>query len=153
MQDLSARIIMKRVDNAIHSLLRQDPYLLQKDVNERSISHRLAMYLQDEFEDWDVDCEYNRNYDDIKTLEFPAEDTSVFDTHAVTVYPDIIVHRRGSDNNLLVIEVKKTTNNNAGDWDVRKLRSYKDQLRYGYAVFLRLRTGVEHCEIAEIRWL
>jgi hypothetical protein len=32
------------------------------------------------------------------------------DTAAITVFPDIIVHHRGLEDNLLVIEMKKTIN-------------------------------------------
>ena len=38
-------------------------------------------------------------------LSIPA--ASADDTNSVTVFPDIIVHRRGTAQNLLVVEVKE----------------------------------------------
>lgn len=153
MERLNCDEVKSRLLAALNKLLERDSYLLVKNVNERSISYRLAMYLQEEFGQWNVDCEYNRNYDDMKTLELPRKDTSFSDTDAVTVFPDIIVHNRGSANdNLLVIEVKKSSNRDSGDWDIKKLRAYKDQLRYEHAVFLRLTTGAERGGIEEIDW-
>jgi len=58
-----------KVANAISCLLEIDSYLLEIDVNERTITHRLAMYLQEEFEDWDVDCEYNRYIYQVKQIK------------------------------------------------------------------------------------
>ena len=49
--------LKQKVARAIDRLFRRDESLFKLDVNERSIAHRLAAYLQDEFGDeWDVDC-------------------------------------------------------------------------------------------------
>ena len=61
--------VKRAVSNALNELLKLDFYLLTTNINERSISHRLAVYLQLQFPDWDVDCEYNRNHDDVKRLQ------------------------------------------------------------------------------------
>jgi hypothetical protein len=99
------------VHRAIATLLAEDQYLLVNDVNERSITHKLADYLQREFPDTNVDCEYNKNHDDTKRLRLPPKtDIRSDDLDAHTVFPDIIVHKRNTDENLLVIEVKKSTN-------------------------------------------
>jgi hypothetical protein len=58
----------KQVVATIREFLRRDRALLIYDVNERSVTHRLAGYVQTQFRGWDVDCEYNRNYDDPKRL-------------------------------------------------------------------------------------
>ena len=133
--------IKSGVTAAIAELLKHDSYLLEKDVNERSISHRLAVYLELQFSGWNVDCEYNRNHDDVKRLQLESRTTNDQDTEAVTVFPDIIIHRRSSDENLLVIEMKKTSSRKNGDYDKRKLKAFKDELHYTYAAFLLLETG------------
>ncbi|MFZ2390155.1 MAG: hypothetical protein WAW69_20360 [Polaromonas sp.] len=46
---------------ALTSLLERDGYLLEIDVNERSISYRFGMYLQALLPQWDVECEFNRD--------------------------------------------------------------------------------------------
>lgn len=92
------------------------------------------------FHDWHVDCEYNREGHDPKTLAFSAEVASPDDTEGNTVYPDIIVHHRGEQDNLLVVEAKKMGNHRGDDHDFRKLIAFRRQLKYRYAVFLRLGT-------------
>jgi hypothetical protein len=52
--------VERKVKCSINKLMEFDDFLLEKDVNERSITHKLAEYMQQEFKDWDVDCEYNR---------------------------------------------------------------------------------------------
>ena len=92
---------------ALIKLLKFDRFLLENNLNERTISHKLAFYLSAEFKEWDVDFEYNRNHDGIKRLILCREEIENTDTEAKTVFPDIIVHERNSDNNLLIIEIKK----------------------------------------------
>lgn len=144
----SANEVYRRMDQSIAQLLEKDCYLLQIDANERAISHRLGMYMQLLFTDWHVDCEYNRNLDQPKRLEqyeefFDEEQRvwSIAETDPITVFPDIIVHERGTRNNLLVVEMKKTTSKVSSDFDYMKLREFKDQYRYPYALFLKLITG------------
>jgi hypothetical protein len=62
------------------------------------------------------------------------------DTDARTVFPDIIVHRRGSGRNYLVIEVKKSTNPDSRETDFEKLQGYKAQLGYRFALYLEFAT-------------
>jgi hypothetical protein len=134
--------IERRVVRAADSLLLHHGYLLEHDVNERSLTHHLANRLEGEFEGWGVDCEFNRNHDIVKRLNLPPrENIRADDLHATTVFPDIIVHRRSTDDNLVVIEVKKSTNPTPDTWDMRKLEAFQSQLRYMVAVFLRFRTG------------
>ena len=76
--------VKRRVIAAICALYRHDRELLDVDANERSITHKLAEHLQREFPGWHVDCEYNRVGREPRRLE------------AKTVFPDIIVHRRGN---------------------------------------------------------
>lgn len=138
--------IWEKVEKALEKLCEQDTFLLENNVNERSISHKLATYLQEVFEEWDVDCEYNRDHhnpDLIKRLVRFIGSGRTDDEHARTVFPDIIVHHRGKRENLLVIEIKKSTNRDwDGELDKEKLTAYKGQeLGYRYALFLTFYTG------------
>ena len=58
--DPNSEEVERGVIRAIQMLLRRDSFLLDKDVTERSATHKLAKYLQREFGGWHVDCEYNR---------------------------------------------------------------------------------------------
>lgn len=154
--------IERKLIKACQKLLTRDSALLQKDVNERSISHRLALYLQKEFPKWDVDCEYNRDEGVPKRI-FQVGDNDIQgngepfiqDTKARTVFPDIIVHHRGKSgtpNNLLIIEIKKTTSNVPDNFDLEKLNSYKTNghLSYQHAVFMKLCTGQDKPDLERL---
>ena len=141
-----------RVIQAAEALLTHDAYLLTTDLNERSITHKFAEHLQREFPEWDVDCEYNRDHDDPKRLELPSRhDISSDDLNGKTVFPDIIVHRRGTDENIVVIEVKKSTNPESDEWDMRKLEAFRNQLGYRVALFFRFRTGTAELDFECLR--
>jgi hypothetical protein len=108
---LTEEQVLEKIKIAIDFLLRLDAYLFEADVNERSISHKFATYLQNEFHCWNVDCEFNRDGLDPKRLNLlsiSSLEVRSDDVEAKTVYPDIIVHYRGTKENLLVIEIKKT---------------------------------------------
>ena len=68
--------VRDRLYAAYHALLRHDRALLELDANERSLTHKLAEYLQGEFPDWDVDCEYNRDGDTPKRLSVQTISTN-----------------------------------------------------------------------------
>jgi len=143
-----------KIHQAINELLAQDSLLLQLDVNERTISHQLAIYIKREFPDWDVDCEYNRNHDDIKRLRLPRERVASDDTFASTVFPDIIIHRRRTDENLIVIEMKKSSNPQSPKRDLLKLNAFKNQLGYKYAIFIKFSVGKDKVGLEEpISWV
>jgi hypothetical protein len=144
--------IEERLDFAIQRLLASDLQLLALDVNERSITHKLATYLQIAFPDYDVDCEYNRCFDEIKTLHVPADNVSWDDTQAKTVFPDIIVHHRNTDINILVVEVKKLNGGNEA-FDFIKLQAFRGELGYQHAVFLRFRTGPQNPGVDEVQFI
>ena len=62
------------------------------------------------------------------------------DTHATTVFPDIIVHCRNSSTNLVVIEIKKYGGVlRAEKFDKeKKIPAYLKEMGYRYGVFLVL---------------
>ncbi|AIO35673.1 hypothetical protein DM39_4176 [Burkholderia cenocepacia] len=128
------------VARALSELLVNDQDLLGIDANERSITFRFAMYLQLCFPGWTVDCEYNRDGIEPKRLGdlglYPYSD----DDEAKTVFPDVIVHRRGTRQNHLVLEFKKSTSRGDRETDLRKLRGYRQQLGYEHALFVEVGT-------------
>lgn len=106
--------VMQRLSEALSRFFEIDAELFEVGVNERSLTHKLAEHLQAVFSEWHVDCEYNRLGTAIKKLPSP-ETISSDDVYGQTIYPDIIVHRRKQRENLLVIEVKKSSNRREGD--------------------------------------
>ena len=60
------RIIIRTLEK----FLKEDSYLSNVDANERSQTHKIAEYLQQILPEYNVDCEYNRNLRQEKTLNF-----------------------------------------------------------------------------------
>lgn len=141
--------VRQRVETALKQLSVLDSYLLENDLNERTITHRFAVYLENHFDGWDVDCEYNRFGDGPGSLfpeverrlaEVSGDEPLTRDTIGRTIYPDVIVHRRGTRENLLAIEVRKSTNPVPDEVDRAKLSGYKDDpdFEYRYACLVHL---------------
>ena len=130
--------VYEKIEKAFAKLLENDKYLLDVNINERSLTHKLAEYLQEEFPEWNVDCEYDRDALDAKRLQL--------NVHKSKVYPDIIVHHRGDkkNNNLIAIEAKKVKEGENIEEteeykdDIKKLKGYKEQLRYTYTFMIKL---------------
>ena len=130
---ISKKEIETLINSALDQLYMNDNYLVNNKpfgkkkngnhhVGERSIVFRLAHYMQNimdktsAFENYMLDCEYNRNGVYAKALpSFPRG-----------VYPDVIIHTRGNnDNNLLIMEVKSYWNTD-NTQDVKKIREFLD---------------------------
>ncbi|NNM84887.1 MAG: hypothetical protein HKL96_03900 [Phycisphaerales bacterium] len=157
------KTIRIRMNRAVQRLLDQDAFLLRVEVNERSITHRLGMYLADEFPCFDVDCEYNRVGNDSIPKRLPdwlpkseRQNTNIetqelyCDIEGRTAFPDIIIHKRGERKtmNLLVIEVKKMDNRNCSTdrldiWKLEELTKRKGDFGYMLGLFLKLPTRSE----------
>ena len=138
-ESFSGKDIRKLIGRAYQMLIEKDGYLLKVDANERSITHRLAIYLEAAFPEYDIDCEYNRDgLDPKKLIDFKKEIDSD-DTNGTTVFPDIIIHRRGKRDNFIVIEAKKTSNRDNSDKE--KLVIYKKELSYKHAYYVKFPIG------------
>jgi hypothetical protein len=131
---------------AIDCFLDKEHSLLKADANERSLTHKLAEYLQKVFPELHVDCEYNRLGAKVKRLP-QAQRSRTDDTEGRTIFPDIIVHRRGKKKNLLAIEVKKSTNRQRGD-DEKLCGLTAPDGEYTYRLGLHLVIDCKKCTIA-----
>lgn len=58
------------IEAAIRRFIKEDRYLSELDVNERSQTHKLAEYIQHMLPEYNVDCEYNKNLTREKELDF-----------------------------------------------------------------------------------
>lgn len=130
------------IKTSLDKLAKNDKYLLVNDVHEQSISGKLACYLTQNLflytkQRWNVDVEYNRNGKMPKSLPNQGN-----------VKPDIIIHRRGlnndrgdENNNLLIIELKKSPNRVDKDKDIAKIEAFirEPPFHFKYGVFISIK--------------
>jgi len=116
--------LMDIFEKAKEKFLKDEKEIIRIDINERTLSARLMFHLQtllledelyrEKYKSYSVDCEYNRiNEDKIKTLK-RYENFEIDDNldKIRKIFPDIIFHKRKEEDNLIVIEMKKSTSNN-----------------------------------------
>ncbi|UNY98358.1 hypothetical protein MQE36_14880 [Zhouia spongiae] len=144
------------LNNSIDELFEKDSQIIFESYNlhERSIAHRLAIYIENHFRktDYVVDVEYNRmrnkyGEDIIGNLIGKNLDFEKYGKKLSNVYPDIIVHKRDTDNNLLEIELKMQWKNSKRDFDYIKINEYIEQLSYKFGVYIELSENREECVI------
>lgn len=134
---------------ALDQLFKNDAFLLEAETHERSISHKLAEYLQQQFKGWHVDCEYNRH--GLHPKRIPGIENCEVDRASDLVLPDIIVHHRNTDDNLLVIEVKPRKNDAVDECDDAKLSAFTSQdgdYKYQLGLFI----GFDKLNEPQIIW-
>ena len=141
---------LNKVVAALQEFFARETFLLEKDVGERALTHRLAVNIEKQFPGWEVDCEYDRLGE--RTLRLPHGSTVSSDDHlAKSIYPDIVVHQRAIPNCLLAIEVRKEANHQPFEHDQHKLRALTDPhiwFAYWIGVMVILsRKGVASSEV------
>ena len=111
------------VTNALDMLYQHDSNLILNAVNERSVVFRFGLYFNEllktsSFSVYNLDCEYNRNLGVPKrTINFQNG-----------VIPDVLLHRRNSnDENVLVLEFKAYWNNANRKVDIKKIQDFTSQ--------------------------
>lgn len=134
---------------AVQRLLRDDYFLLEYDVHEQAIAHRIAVYLEPVFSENHVDCEYNNDLDSEtgrKRVRYPDR------TEDSDVRPDIVVHHRGlngRNHNILVVELKKLPGTEDElNTDRNKLCDFTAQgqhKHFGYQCGALVKLGVKDC--------
>lgn len=116
------KLLLQLLAISLVDLLEHDEDLFTDNVHEQAFSHRLALYIERRFQkalpffsqsSFDlikvtVDCEYNRHSQTEKRLSnilgtYPKKKTDI-------VRPDIVLHVRGKDLNLMVVELSKGSN-------------------------------------------
>jgi hypothetical protein len=141
---------LNKVVNAIEVFYVRETHLLKKDLGERTLTHRLAVYLENQFSGWEVDCDYSRLGE--RTLRLPRGSIVSTDDHlGKSVYPDIVVHQREIPNNLLAIEVRGAGNHQPPEHDQHKLRGLTDpHLWFAYRIGLSLTLGKKGVTASEV---
>lgn len=131
---------LDKVVTALTEFYGSETWLFEHDLGERTLTHRLAVYLEQQFPGWKVDCDYDRLGE--RTLRLPRGSIVSTDDHlAKSIYPDIVVHQREIPKNLLAIEVRKASNHQLPEHDHQKVRALTDPhlwFAYGIGIYLVL---------------
>ena len=135
---------------ALKEFYARETYLLERDLGERALTHRLAVCVERQFSGWEVDCDYDRLGD--RTMRLPHGTVSSTDDHlGKSIYPDIVVHQRDIPNNLLAIEVRKASNHQPIQHEQHKLNALTDpHLWFAYWAGVLLTLGRKHVTMSEI---
>jgi predicted nucleotidyltransferase len=156
--------LIPRIKSVLTKFAIEQEVLLLQDVHEEAITGSLLGYLEDEFSDldFDIDTQYNRRVLENelinKQAEFLIEKLPLeqwpmnWDDNQKSIkksiLPDFIFHdRNGSNSNFLIIELKKSSNQNEADrlWDEIKLREMtRRDLHYDYGLFIDIKTGTDY---------
>jgi hypothetical protein len=141
---------LDKVVGALDVFYARETFLLERDVGERALTHRLAVHLEGEFRRWDIDCDYNR-LGERRLLLPKGMIVATDDDIGKSVYPDIVIHRRTVPENLLAIETRKGANYSALEHDQHKLRALTDpHLWFAYGIGLLLVLGRQRVTSAEV---
>jgi hypothetical protein len=132
---------LNKVVTGLAEFYAHETFLFEKDLGERTLTHRLAVHLEKHFPGWSVDCDYNRLGE--RTLRLPHGTMVSTDDHfGKSVFPDIVVHQREIPNNLLAIEVRTASNHQSPEHDQHKLRALTDpHLWFAYWIGVYLVLG------------
>jgi hypothetical protein len=108
------------------------------------------MHVEGQFPDFEADCDFDRLGP--RTLNMPHGSIVSTDDHlGKSVYPDIVVHQRSVPNNLITIEVRKTSNHQPMEHDRQKLRALTDpHIWFAYWIGILLTLGKNGVASAEI---
>jgi hypothetical protein len=141
---------LNKVVAALEEFYARETHLLEKDLGERTLTHRLAVHVEKQFPGWEVDCDYDRLGE--RTLRLPHGTIVSTDEHlAKSVYPDIVVHQRAIPNNLLAIEVRKAANHQPPEHDQHKLQALTDpHLWFAFAIGLMVTLGKKDVASPEV---
>ena len=141
---------LDKVVAALKEFYAREVFLFEHDLGERTLTHRLAVYVERQFPDFEVDCDFDRLGP--RTLNLPRGSIVSTDDHlGKSIYPDIVVHQRAVPNNLLAIEVRKASNHQPVEHDRHKLRALTDpHVWFAYWIGVLVTLGKNNVTAAEI---
>jgi len=130
--------LKKKIKKCIDEFYLNESDLLKRENYEVTISSKFAQYLFMAFPKYDVDCEYNKHINGEKRVEELNQN----------IRPDIVIHKRGTDeNNLVYIEIKTEHNTDSRTQDYDKIRAMTKQdgdYKYQLGVFIDFNRNKEN---------
>ncbi|HVZ16618.1 MAG TPA: hypothetical protein VG897_05855 [Terriglobales bacterium] len=98
--------ILDRFGGAARALLADKGYRYANP-GEQAVTAKLSYLMESRFPEWSVCHEWNRKSQEEKMLHFGLEGEVA---KLLSIRPDIIVHRIGDTDNILVVEAKRIEN-------------------------------------------
>ena len=140
MTSMTDKTILSKLKRALKKFYKKDFLLIEYKVAERALTHKLAEYLQKSFPEYNVDCEYNKvGSGDPKRIFFLMDsdpdcphNCNECAAGKCVIFPDIIVHKRGTEENILAIEAKTSWSRHSQNEDYKKLQALRDSGEYHY---------------------
>jgi len=152
--------LMDIFEKAKEKFLKEEKEIIEINVNKRTLSARLMFHLQtlllneiyqENYKEYSVDCEYNRRKEIVKILPKEYRELEKKDKQ---IYPDIILHQRNSEKNLMIIEMKKTYSSDEGGKNENRdrlkfLTSLRKENKYKYllGVYFEVNKFPDKCKI------
>ena len=152
--------LMDIFEKAKEKFLKEEKEIIEINVNERTLSARLMFHLQtlllneiyqENYKEYSVDCEYNRRKEIVKILPKEYRELEKKDKQ---IYPDIILHQRNSEKNLMIIEMKKTYSSDEGGKNENRdrlkfLTSLRKENKYKYllGIYFEVNKFPDKCKI------
>lgn len=132
-----ARVIAYKIfKNANNKFLKEERENINRNISERNLCQNLANYLSESMKNYGIkgyfaDVEFDRNGDMVKTIINN-------EMKIIKIECDLIVHSRGNNkkqDNLIAIEMKKTTNRKKRKEDRERLKymtknTYNNEIYY-----------------------
>ena len=121
-------LVYKAIDcckEAIQRFYKEDYNLIEMNSSERSMVFRIGLYINEivsndeNLREYNIDCEYNRKNFNPKRI----------DSGCIT--PDLLIHKRGTNKNLIAVEFKKSGNSLSHDKDKLSILTNQNG-EYGY---------------------
>lgn len=140
-------------EQAVCLFLRRDIDLLTLEAHEQAITHRIAVYLEQVFNNsyLNFDCEYNKSLKESKSFVYSrnvrcdcksckGRKCRERSCEEKKFRPDIVVHKRNKhDNNLLAIELKRDKNCRFDEEKVITLTHPGDDYKYKLGLCLHFK--------------
>ena len=144
--EITKEQIFQGIEYTLIHLYDKDKYLLEHKVHEQAIVFRFALYFENFVnslgKDYNLDVEYNKNMDNPKRIRANENGKK----------PDLIIHKRGSNEcNLLIIEFKSYWNRNYQE-DYRKIKEFCKSEEYHYQYGVCIILGREKAD-THIEWV
>ena len=129
------------ISDALKEVVSEELYYeVAHDMHEVALCHRLAVHLEksEKFDGYLIDCDYNRSGINVKRSERNVKKHPREKVKNCGFRPDIIVHKRGSDDdNLIMIEAKKASATRPQKKEAKKrLRRHAKAYNYCYAFYV-----------------